>query len=55
MDEPELLLLNCIEKMKKKMVETAQNNGMHSKETIQCSQNLDILINKHISIERINV
>jgi hypothetical protein len=47
-DAPELLLLGCIERMKQKMVETAQYNGLHSIETIQSSQNLDVIINHYM-------
>jgi len=49
MDEPELLHQNCIDRMRKKMFETAQSNGLNSIETIQSSQKLDILINQHMN------
>jgi hypothetical protein len=44
----ELLLLNRINKKKKKMVEIASVTGMNSAQTLQCSQELDILINLHM-------
>jgi hypothetical protein len=48
MDAPEAVLQGCIEQMRKKMVDTAQYNGLHSIETLQCSQKLDALINIHM-------
>lgn len=47
-DEPDFILLNCIDRMKRKMVESAKNTGLKSEETIKCSQYLDILINQHM-------
>lgn len=47
-DVPNCILLNCIESMKKKMIESAKNTGLQSEETIKCSENLDILINRHM-------
>ncbi|MDP4086248.1 MAG: aspartyl-phosphate phosphatase Spo0E family protein [Bacillota bacterium] len=47
-DERDILLLNCIDRMKRKMVESAKYTGLQSDETIKCSQYLDILINQHI-------
>ncbi|MGI8386626.1 aspartyl-phosphate phosphatase Spo0E family protein [Robertmurraya sp. P23] len=44
----ELLLLNQIDKKKKKMVEVASETGMNSYQTLKCSQELDILINLHM-------
>lgn len=44
----ELLLLNRINKKKQKMVEIASITGMSSAQTLQCSQELDILINLHM-------
>lgn len=44
----ELLLLNQIDKKKKKMVEIASNTGISSAQTLQCSQELDILLNLHM-------
>ncbi|WP_307784685.1 aspartyl-phosphate phosphatase Spo0E family protein [Neobacillus cucumis] len=37
-----------MDKMKKKMIESAKYTGLQSEETIKCSQNLDILINKYM-------
>jgi hypothetical protein len=53
----ELLLLNQIDKKKKKMVEVASITGMDSYQTLKCSQELDILLNlhmKHFSQKRSN-
>lgn len=44
----ELLLLNQIDKKKKKMVEVASSTGMNSTQTLKCSQELDVLINLHM-------
>ncbi|BEV38306.1 aspartyl-phosphate phosphatase Spo0E family protein [Bacillus stercoris] len=44
--------MNCkIEEMRITLIETAQKYGMNSKETIQCSQELDILLNTRIKEE----
>lgn len=53
-DEPDFLLLNCIDRMKRKMIESAKNTGLHSEETIKCSQYLDRLINQHMKYSRNN-
>lgn len=53
----ELLLLNQIDKKKKKMVEVASITGMDSYQTLKCSQELDILLNlhmKHFSLKESN-
>lgn len=42
-----------IEEMRITLIETAQKYGMNSKETIQCSQELDILLNTWIKEEMI--
>ncbi|WP_412759054.1 aspartyl-phosphate phosphatase Spo0E family protein [Neobacillus cucumis] len=47
-DKPEFLILKCIDRMKRKMIESANYTGLQSEETIKCSQNLDILINKYM-------
>ncbi|MGG1676989.1 aspartyl-phosphate phosphatase Spo0E family protein [Neobacillus sp. NRS-1170] len=47
-DELDFLLLNCIDRMKRKMIESAKYTGLKSEETIKCSQDLDILINQHM-------
>ena len=44
----ELLLLNQIDKKRKKMVEVASNTGIGSYQTLKCSQELDVLINLHM-------
>lgn len=41
--------------MKKKMIETVKCTGLHSEETIKCSQNLDIIINQKRSIQQIKI
>lgn len=46
----ELLLLNHIEIMKKKMVDIANNTGINSQETITYSQELDVLLNLHMKL-----
>lgn len=40
-----------IEEMRITLIETAQKYGMNSKETIQCSQELDSLLNIRIKEE----
>lgn len=47
-DGPDFILLNCIDKMKKKMSESAKYTGLQNGETIRCSQKLDKLINQHM-------
>ncbi|AEP86032.1 aspartyl-phosphate phosphatase Spo0E family protein [Bacillus spizizenii] len=42
-----------IEEMRVTLIETAQKYGMNSKETIQCSQKLDSLLNTRIKEEGI--
>ena len=42
-----------IEEMRITLIETAQKYGMNSKETIQCSQELDILLNTRFKEEMI--
>lgn len=42
-----------IEEMRVTLIETAQKYGMNSKETIQCSQKLDSLLNTRIKEEMI--
>ncbi|PJY99917.1 MULTISPECIES: aspartyl-phosphate phosphatase Spo0E family protein [Bacillus] len=42
-----------IEEMRITLIETAQKYGMNSKETIQCSQELDSLLNTRIKEEMI--
>lgn len=42
-----------IEEMRITLIETAQKYGMNSKETIQCSQKLDSLLNSRIKEEMI--
>lgn len=44
----ELLLLNRIDKKKKKMIELASITGIGSNQTIKCSQELDVLLNLHM-------
>ncbi|MGG7621206.1 aspartyl-phosphate phosphatase Spo0E family protein [Bacillus coreaensis] len=44
----ELLLLNQIDKKKKKMVEVASITGIGSYQTLKCSQELDELLNLHM-------
>jgi ribosomal protein S13 len=44
----ELLLLNRIDKKKKKMIELASITGIGSYQTIKCSQELDVLLNLHM-------
>jgi hypothetical protein len=41
----QLLLLKRIARMKRKLIETANNTGIGSTQTIKCSQDLDKLIN----------
>jgi len=41
----ELLLLKRITRMRKKLIETANNTGLDSMQTLKCSQDLDKLIN----------
>ncbi|WP_374978335.1 aspartyl-phosphate phosphatase Spo0E family protein [Neobacillus driksii] len=47
-DEHDFILLNCIDRIKSKMIELAKNTSLKSEETIKCSQCLDILINQHM-------
>ncbi|MCY9374281.1 aspartyl-phosphate phosphatase Spo0E family protein [Bacillus sp. T17B1] len=42
-----------IEEMRITLIETAQKYGMNSKETIQCSQKLDSLLNTRLKEEMI--
>lgn len=44
----EILLLQQIENMKKQMVKIACNKGINNKETLECSQELDTLLNLHM-------
>jgi hypothetical protein len=39
------LLMECIKEKKEKLVEIAHRNGLTSKETVKCSQELDVLLN----------
>jgi Spo0E like sporulation regulatory protein len=39
------LLLECIKEKKEKLVEVADRRGLTSKETVKCSQELDVLLN----------
>ncbi|MFE1245508.1 aspartyl-phosphate phosphatase Spo0E family protein [Fictibacillus sp. NPDC058756] len=39
------LLLECIKEKKEKLVEVADRKGLTSKETVKCSQELDVLLN----------
>ncbi|MGG1397292.1 aspartyl-phosphate phosphatase Spo0E family protein [Bacillus salipaludis] len=51
----ELLLLNQIDLLKKKMINLANGTGINSYETLRCSQELDKLLNlymKHYSNKR---
>lgn len=48
-EEPDFILINCIDRMKSKMIESAKKTGLKSEETIKCSQCLDILINQHMN------
>lgn len=41
----ELLLLKRINRIKKKLIETANKTGLNSQQTLTCSQELDKLIN----------
>lgn len=47
-DVPDCILLNCIERMKRKMIESAKYTGLQSEETIKCSEKVDILINREM-------
>jgi hypothetical protein len=44
----EMLLLQRIGNMKKQLVKIACNEGINSKETLKCSQELDNLLNLHM-------
>ncbi|MCM3717358.1 Spo0E family sporulation regulatory protein-aspartic acid phosphatase [Fictibacillus phosphorivorans] len=39
------LLLECIKEKKEKLIEVADHKGLTSKETVKCSQELDVLLN----------
>jgi hypothetical protein len=43
----ELLLLKRIDVMKKRMIDNAKSTGINSPETLRCSQELDILLNRY--------
>ncbi len=49
----DIVMWCIIEEMRITLIETAQKYGMNSKETIQCSQELDILLNTRIKEEMI--
>lgn len=44
----EHLVIKRINRMKKEMMETAYDTGLNSIETLNCSQELDKLINLHL-------
>ncbi|MFD0827584.1 Spo0E family sporulation regulatory protein-aspartic acid phosphatase [Neobacillus sp. M.A.Huq-85] len=44
----ELLLLNQIDQLKKKMINLANGTGINSYETLRCSQELDSVLNLHM-------
>lgn len=48
--EMEEQLLKEIDKKRQEMIKTAMMNGMTSKATIKCSQELDHLLNSHSKI-----
>lgn len=48
--EMEEQLLKDIDKKRQEMIKTAMMNGMTSKATIKCSQELDHLLNSHSKI-----
>lgn len=43
-----IMSLSLIEKKRRQLIELAQMYGFSAKETIQCSQELDELLNKHL-------
>ncbi|MGV3463809.1 MAG: Spo0E family sporulation regulatory protein-aspartic acid phosphatase [Heyndrickxia sp.] len=45
MSSPELLLINCIDRMKNKMIERGKTYGLDNEEKIRYSQQIDELIN----------
>lgn len=44
----ELLLLKKIDEMKMELLKEANSTGINSRETITCSQELDVLINLYM-------